>query len=223
MHAKIAIGKQACAAMVSAATVRSWPLIPSAPRPRMKGAFRLPAAAPRKPLTDPAKQKAWLSRAAIHYLSQRSASADQLRQVLARKVPRRMPEATEDEVAGLVDAVVRQCQEAGYINDAAYAEGKVASGSRRGLSRRRLGQALAAKGVEEELIRTAVADVDDARAAVIFAKRRRLGPWRTREVENALMKDVAAMARGGFSSELAFRTCKLSLEAAEELLYGEEA
>ncbi len=183
----------------------------------------LPAADPRQPLTDPAKQKAWLSRAAIHYLSQRSSSAENLRQILARKAPRRMPDASEDEIAQLVDAVVRQCQEAGYINDAAYAEGKVASGSRRGLSRRRLGQALAAKGVEEGLVRTAVAEVDDAHAAIIFAKRRRLGPWRTREVENALMKDVAAMARGGFSSELAFRTCKLSLEEAEGLLYGEGA
>ncbi len=181
----------------------------------------LPAADPRKPLTDPAKQKAWLTRAAIHYLTQRSSSAENLRQVLARKAPRRMPEASEDEIAQLVDAVVRQCQEAGYINDAAYAEGKVASGSRRGLSRRRLGQALAAKGVDESLVRTAVAEVDDAAAAIIFAKRRRLGPWRTREVDNALMKDVAAMARGGFSSELAFRTCKLSLEEAEGLLYGE--
>ena len=133
-----------------------------------------------------------------------------------------MPEASEAEIGRVVEAVVQLCREAGYINDAAYAESKVASGARRGLSRRRIGQALAAKGVEEDLVRAAVEEVDDAQAALIFAKRRRLGPWRTRAVDNALMKDVAAMARGGFSSELAFRTCKLSLAEAEALLYGDE-
>ena len=176
---------------------------------------------PRKPLTDPAKQKAWLSRAAIHYLSQRSSSAENLRQVLLRKAPTRMPDAEPDAIATLVDAVIAQCRAYGYVNDAAYADGKVAAGARRGLSRRRLGQALAAKGVEEDLIHTAVAEVDDARAAVLYAKRRRLGPWRTKPVDNALMKDVAALARGGFASEIAFRTAKMSLEEAEAVLYGE--
>lgn len=181
----------------------------------------MPPLKPRKPLTDAAKQKAWLSRAAIHYLSQRSSSAENLRQVLMRKAPSRMPETDETEIGRLVDAVIAQCQDYGYVNDVAYAEGKVAAGSRRGLSRRRLGQSLAAKGVEQELIQAAVDEVDDAQGAVIYAKRRRLGPWRTKPVENALMKDVAAMARGGFSSEVAFQTCKMSLEEAEAVLYGE--
>ncbi len=181
----------------------------------------MPPLKPRKPLTDAAKQKAWLSRAAVHYLSQRSSSAENLRQLLLRKAPTRMPETDEAEIARLVDAVVAQCQEYGYVNDAAYAEGKVAAGSRRGLSRRRLGQSLAAKGIEDDLVQAAIEEVDDAKAAVIYAKRRRLGPWRTKEVENARMKDVAAMARGGFSSDIAFRTCKMSLEEAETILYGE--
>lgn len=176
---------------------------------------------PRKPLTSEAEQTAWLKRAAVYYLSQRSSSVENLRQVLLRKAPSRIPDADAPAIARLVERAVAHCLEYGYVDDLAYAEGKVASGLRRGVSRRRLSQVLASKGVEDRVISEVSEELDDARAAVIYAKRRRIGPWRVKPVENAFMKDVGAFARAGFSSDLAIRLCRMSLEEAERLLYGE--
>lgn len=43
----------------------------------------------------------------------------------------------------------------------------------------------------------------ELRAAIRYLQRRRLGPWRTREVENARDKDLAALMRQGFSLDIA--------------------
>jgi regulatory protein len=175
----------------------------------------------RKPLVDPARQETWLRNSATHYLAQRISSAENLRKILVRRAGRRIPDAEEGEIAALVDKVVAFCREHRLVDDRAYAETKAAVGARRGVSRRSLSQMLRHKGVEPPVVAEAVSTMDDTRSAVRFAKRRRLGPWRTRQADDALMKDAAAFARGGFASDLAFRTARMSLEEAEAILYGE--
>lgn len=175
----------------------------------------------RKPLTDPARQETWLRNSATHYLAQHISSTENLRKVLTRRAVRRIPDAEEGRIAALVEKVVAFCREHRLIDDRAYAETKAAVGARRGVSRRNLSQMLRHKGVEIPVVAEAVSDMDDALSAVRFARRRRIGPWRIRQADDAVMKDVAAFARGGFPSDLAFRTARMSLEDAEAILYGE--
>ncbi|MCC5979846.1 MAG: RecX family transcriptional regulator [Salinarimonas sp.] len=185
---------------------------------------------PRKP-PRPATQ-AWLQRAALYYLERYSASSAQLQRVLARKVETRLRlrgEAGDPEIAGpareLVADVVEQAVSGGYVDDASYARARVAGLRRRGGSRRAIMAKLREKGLDPALIEEALAEdiattqtgsnaaIDDAEAraqreyeaAQAYARRRRLGAYRTPLQPERRDRDIAAMARAGFALQLAIR------------------
>ncbi len=149
----------------------------------------------------------YLFRAAVHYLERYASSSGHLARVLQRKVLRRARERGEDPAAfaPLVDEAVAKVLELGLIDDTAFAEAKVASLRRRGASRAQLNAKLAAKGVDRETAAAAMAadETDEADAARAYARRRRLGPYRTRDRAEKRDRDVAAMMRAGFCFALA--------------------
>ncbi|MBD1545797.1 regulatory protein RecX [Roseibium aggregatum] len=149
-----------------------------------------------------------LTRAAIHYLDRYSSSLENLRKVLTRKVKRaatangRAPE----EFREIVDQVVEKCRRAGMVDDRTYAETKLAGLRRRGRSKRQIEATLASKGVDRDLIATVVDqdNTSDLEAAQTYARRRKLGPWRTRgQREERREKDMAALCRAGYSYDIA--------------------
>lgn len=149
-----------------------------------------------------------LTRAAIHYLDRYSSSLENLRKVLTRKVKRaatangRSPE----EFREIVDRVVEKCRRAGMVDDRTYAETKLAGLRRRGRSKRQIEATLASKGVDRDLIASVVDrdDTSDLEAAQTYARRRKLGPWRTRgQREERREKDMAALCRAGYSYDIA--------------------
>ncbi|TVR09253.1 MAG: regulatory protein RecX [Salinarimonadaceae bacterium] len=168
----------------------------------------------------------WLQRAALHYLERYASSSENLRRVLARKVERRLRERDEplgeDEQAAaraLVDAVVELALAGGYVDDARYAQAKVASLRRKGGSRRAIAARLHARGLDRETIGRALREHEtqeahsadgagcepDAErvAARAYARRRRLGPFRPVGRAERRDRDVAAMVRAGFGYEVA--------------------
>lgn len=174
--------------------------------------------------------KAWLQRAALYYLERYAAPAGHLRQVLMRKVDKRLMlrgEAQEEAVAGparaLVAEVIAQAVDGGYVDDGAYARAKVASLRRRGGSQRAIRARLMQKGVPADIVDEALeADGEEAafdsengqagqdtraarehEAALAYARRRRLGPFRLRERAERRERDIAAMVRAGFALSLA--------------------
>ncbi|MBB4004930.1 RecX family transcriptional regulator [Aurantimonas endophytica] len=145
----------------------------------------------------------WLFRAAAHYLERYASTTANLRRVLERKVMRRAHARGEDaaEHMGLVDATVGRFVELGLVDDRSFAEGRLASLRRRGTSRRMTTAKLLEKGVEKALVEELVAadETDELTAAHAYAKRRRLGPWRSRQRGERRDRDVAAMIRAGFT------------------------
>ncbi|ODN70443.1 RecX family transcriptional regulator [Methylobrevis pamukkalensis] len=118
-----------------------------------------------------------------------------------------------------VDDVVALCLRSGLVDDRRYAELKVVSGRRRGWSRRRISGLLAGHGVDRELAAAALEGEGDGReegedpefaAACRFVQRRRLGQFRTRVVEDATTKDIAALMRAGFALAVARRALAAS-------------
>ncbi len=95
------------------------------------------------------------------------------------------------------------------MDDAAFAAAKVRSLRRRGGSARAIGAKLAAKGVDRETVGAVLAGQEDGsedEAALAYAKRRRLGPFRQSSSRAAAReRDLAAMARAGFALSLARR------------------
>lgn len=171
-----------------------------------------------------------LENAALHYLERFSSSSANLRRVLMRKVARSARAHGTDpaEGAGLVEAIIARYLQSGLLDDAAYATQKAASLRRRGTSRYGIRGKLAVKGVETELIDAALERLDDEHgagdlvAACALVRRRRLGPYRPQE-ERATrrQKDLAALARAGFSLDLARRVLAAAdVDAIEALARG---
>ncbi len=172
-----------------------------------------------------------LENVALHYLQRFASSSGNLRRVLMRRVETAaravedgQAEAVRAEGAKLVDALVARYLATGVLDDAAYAEMKARSLHRRGASPRAIRQKLALKGVDADTAEAGLARLEEetgdaeTAAAVALARRRRLGPWRTQGRAEARAKDLAAMARAGFSWDAAAKVIDAETpEAAEEL------
>ena len=162
-----------------------------------------------KPLRKPPRKvtPAYLQRAAMAYLERYASSADNLRRVLRRKVDKRCRLRGEDpaEFQDMIDEVVARSLRSGLIDDTRYAEARVATLRRRGGSARAIQAKLSAKGIDRSTIAAALEgeDSDEEQAARAFARRRKLGPFRTGERAPYREKDLAAMARAGFRFDVA--------------------
>lgn len=174
----------------------------------------------------------YLERAALFYLERYSSSAENLRRVLDRKVRRSIREHGEPEAgeaARWIAAVVDKLQRNGLLNDRVYAEGRVRSLYAEGKPLGRIRQTLAVKGVSkpdveaalERLQDEAETPISDLPAAAAFARKRRLGPYRSDPEQRREMrqKDLGALARRGFSQSVATKILNAeSVAALEEML-----
>lgn len=161
-----------------------------------------------KPVTE-----RYLQNAAVFYLGRYSSSAANLGEVLKRKVRRRneghAPPSAEQE--DMVAATVGKCVSLGLVNDTDYARAKARSLHSAGKSLRMIETALRHKGVEREDIEKALDALREERgdnleqaAALAYARRRRFGPWRTRDGdEDKKRRELSSLARAGFSYRLA--------------------
>ena len=165
-----------------------------------------------------------LERWAVDYLGRYASSAENLRQVLRRRVRRHFPEVIK-LASALIDALVARYREAGLLDDAAYAAARVQSLHRRGESLQAMRARLAAKGVAAAEVASALsalgaaASDPDLAAACIFARRRRLGPYRRTPADHT--RELGAFARAGFSRRIAeaILACD-DIEAVEALAQG---
>lgn len=165
--------------------------------------------APGKPRKAPRRiTPEYLERAALYYLERYSSSEANLRRVLLRKVQNACRHHGDDPAGFMlaIDEVVARKVASGLIDDKRYAQNRTASLERRGLSQRMIRLKLRAKGVDRDIVETSTAREPEAEleAARVTARRKRLGPWRTRgDPAEFRQKDIAAMMRAGFNSAIA--------------------
>lgn len=168
-------------------------------------------------LTD--RTKLWAKRSAVHYLGTYSSSVENLRQTVEKRALRKYEGISEDEARELANHAVEFCVENKFISDESYADTKAAAGSRKGHSRSRIRMNLEQKGVDREIATNAVEDIDDLKNAVTFAKRKRLGPWRTKELDiKQRQRELGAFARNMFPGSIATKVMNMDLEEAEDVL-----
>ena len=156
----------------------------------------------------------YLRNAALYYLDRYASSTANLRRLLMAKVGRSARAHGTDRAEGsaAVDALLADFVRDGVLDDARYAVGRALALYRRGASARGIRARLAAKGVAREHIDSAIAnlrdesDEPDLTAALTFARRRRLGPYRPQDARiNHRARDLAALGRQGFAYDLARR------------------
>ncbi len=170
--------------------------------------------APRIPLdsvvTEPKQLPETLDKAALGYLERFDTSVANLRRVLRRKAQKLAPEqADESFVAQCIDELLARYQRSGLLDDLRYAEGIACGLRNRGLGERAIKYRLKAKGVDDVVIGQALERQDasseepELEAALRFIKRRRLGKHRSESNPKAHHRDLSALARAGFSYEVA--------------------
>jgi regulatory protein len=171
---------------------------------------------------------ALIERWALAYLGRFSSSAENLRRVLLRRVRKRLPDdrVAATRAAAVIDMLIARYRVSGLLDDAAYAAGRARARLRRGQSLRTIRAGLAAKGVAAEDAETAIAALGDEAgdpnlvAAVVFARRRRLGPYRRAPAET--VKELAAFARAGFARAAAEAVLRCTTPDEVEILIKPE-
>ena len=157
----------------------------------------------------------YLENAAVFYLQRYSSTIAGLRKALVRKIDRSVREhgGTRSEHLPAVEEVLQKLERSGLLNDQSFTLHKADSLRAAGRSTRVIAQKLWQKGVPTALANTHIArvkaEIPDHDAARMHARKKRLGPFRRiadaatrRELRQ---KDLAAMARAGFSYDVAKR------------------
>jgi len=162
----------------------------------------------------------YLENAALHYLKRYAATGAQLKRVLSRRVNRSLQFHGGDraEALGWMEELVARLIRNGLLDDKAYAGTKAHALRASGRSARVITQKLRMKGVAADVVAQklaeATAELSEEEAARIWARKKRLGPFRVQAAsrkENR-QRDLAAMARAGFS----FQTAKKTIDADPE-------
>lgn len=149
-------------------------------------------ARPVRPLDD-----SGLERAALCYVERYATTRAKLAAYLNRKVRER---GWAGETPPAIEGIVDRFSALGYVDDAAFAEARSASLTRRGYGVRRVAASLLAAGIatEDGAVARQMA-VDKAwDAAIAFARRRRIGPFGAHSDDPGVReKALAALIRAG--------------------------
>lgn len=176
---------------------------------------RSKTARPPEPLT-----KLKLEQMALGYVNRFECTASKLKQHLASRV--RKLGGDENAAGWIAELVERYCG-SGVLDDARFAKNLASQLTRRGKSSRAISQKLALRGVPSDVASELMtarkqdepgAELDAARA---YVRKRRLGPFRSAETRDEHRhKDLASLARQGFSFDIAKRALGSGASIDEE-------
>jgi regulatory protein len=168
-----------------------------------------------------------LRAAALAHLARFATTEAGLTRVLERKVQSWARTCTDDpegvaataaESRSWIKEIVRRLAESGAVSDAVFANTRAQALARAGRSRRAIGAHLATRGVPAPLAAAALPENPsyDVIAALIHARKRRLGPWRRLDASpEVLRRELGSLARAGFAHDIASRALRTDRETAE--------
>ena len=172
-----------------------------------------------------------LHQAALSYLARYAATETVLRRTLMRQIDRWArtqadPEAAAPTITAArqsIDGIISRLVAAGAVSDTVFAENRAKTLVRGGQSNRAIQARLIAKGVAPDLARsTAASDADtELAAALVLVRKRRIGAYRSTDNVDATarMKELALLARAGFSRDIAKQALETSREEAETRIF----
>lgn len=172
----------------------------------------------------------YLYNSGLAYLQRFPASSHHFKVIMTRKIGkscRHHIEQDHEKCLKWLDELVDKFKDLGLLDDEAYLKGMITSLRRRGLSSMQIKMKLQQKGfhVDEILNQLRHHDSEEYRteekgdiyAAITFARKKRLGPFDI-ESRKTPEKALAAMARAGYSYDIAKKTLEISEEELEERL-----
>lgn len=153
----------------------------------------------------------WLERSFDAYLGRYETNSYHARRIMKRRIDKKLykAEGDRDELLEHLEKLIAKYQRLRIIDDRRYARGQVRRMLKRGNSARKIRAKLQSRGLDSTIIDEALTDqrqelgVSELSAAARYARRRRLGPYRRREIEDAERKDLGKLARAGYSYRIA--------------------
>ncbi len=178
----------------------------------------------------PAPTEHRLHAAALAHLARYGTTRAGLIRVLDRRVDRwaRLADEMDGEIMraeigrakAAARAVADQLAASGAIDDAAFAASRARGLARAGKSARAVAAHLQAHGVASDLVRDAVPEDAERElaAALSFARRRRIGPFRrTEELEpEEALRELGMLARAGYPREVAGTALRMDADEATD-------
>ncbi len=162
----------------------------------------------------------YLKNSGLYYLQRYIASSYQFERAMRRKIDRSCYVHTDqdkEECYTWLSAVTKEFQTLGYLNDDAYLKGMLQSlRFSKGLSSRMILVKMRDKGFSEADVMPVLQKLEEENqqingeleAAKRFAQRKKLGPHHPVPPRKSYEKQLASMARAGFSYDI----CKRVLE-----------
>lgn len=179
----------------------------SARRPASGGPPPLPESVPESVREDPEPDHESVARKILlDALTGQARSRKELADKLAKK----------DVPADLASALLDRFEEVGLVDDDAFARAWIASRQPgKGLARRALAQELRRKGIDDEVAREALDEIDpeDEDAAARALVRKKLRTMRGLERDKATRRLVGMLARKGYGPGMAYAVVKDELGA----------
>lgn len=185
--------------------------------------------------------ESYLHNSALYYLQRFAASKNHFRFVMMRKIKRSCAYHKEqdlDKCAKILESLIEQFESSGLLDDQTFARGLINSLRRRGLSQKAILLKAREKGLPGELAHKILEEHDltihdnqrdaDFKAAILLARKKRLGPFtnpikKDQEDEETARKrkdrQLSAMARAGYSYEISQIIMNMDLEEAEQHIY----
>ena len=186
-------------------------------------------------LRDQSRAHKRLLNKALHYLGRYQASRAKLRVILQRFAKRKLIKDQQDNseeaaIAKAIEDIILLCVEYGYVNDEALAASRSRSAVYAGQSARQISAKLKQLGVDDEITKKALQKREEEwqdpewAAILTAARKKKLGPFGAPCDFEGQQKQMAKLARAGFSLDL-IRKC-LALEdrqTAEDELANAQA
>ena len=157
---------------------------------------------------------------AFSYVEKYAPSKQQLKTYLLKKYLKlSLKNINKKEIINLIDIVLEDLEKNKFINDKFYSDSKARSMIQRGNSINKIRNYLIAKGINNELIKETVDDIEnknsdqDFFSAIKICKKKRIGPARIEDNRSLFYKkDISLLARNGFD----FETSKKVMDIKKE-------
>ena len=147
---------------------------------------------------------------AYSYLEKYSPSKQQLRIYLFKKpIKTKQNISSKKEIFNLIDSIITTLVDNKFISDKHYSDIKSKTFLKRGYSLNKIRYSLIKKGIDERYIKASISKIKEKESdpdffsAIKLCKKRRIGPIREEDNRSLFYKkDIAILARSGFSYEL---------------------
>ena len=164
----------------------------------------------------------YLENVALYYLQRYASSSQNLKAVLMRRAVKscRHHDMPLIDAEMMIDQMIQKYENVKILDDQKYCEQIITSLRQRGFSKQAIINKLKMKKLSTLQINDALSHFDQENAdqniewesALKFAKKRKLGAFRTKETSDKKtqdLKDIAKLARAGFSYDICQKIIKL--------------